>query len=270
MNLQEYCKKNKLFMPGDQIRAKTFGDIRANLSVAGYELDIEYDYTGNRVESCLATHSKFKDINITINDSRKLRDWSTISNTTGELSEMRFFTRIGSYKRTIRLPISCYDIQFHEKYTPEQRLKKYNICVTELTQELQNTTKPQEKTQQKESAMNLNFNAQDILDQNKEAAMTAAKIEVGEAAVAQLVKLVKPKLPMMARGYADLPMFDILVANLVVMAIRQYAPQNEKALVVADAMLLSAMQKQMKEFNIPGMIDEFVSKVDVSAITKGD
>lgn len=140
-------------------------------------------------------------------------------------------------------------------------LRKTEEAKTKTTEE--NTT-----LTQKESAMiTPNFNTQQIMDQNKDALLLAAKIEVGEAAVKQVSKIIKKQLPLMVKGYAELPIFDVLVANLVVLAIRQYAPKNEKAQIIADAMLIAAMQKQMKEFNIPKMIDDFVSNVDTSSLT---
>lgn len=129
-----------------------------------------------------------------------------------------------------------------------------------------------DKTKTKESTPMItpNFNAKDILDQNKDALLLAAKIEVGEAAVRQVSKIVKKQLPLMMKGYADLPIFDIIVANIVVMALKQFAPDNEKAMIIADAMLLAAVQKQMREFDFAGMLDEFIDGVDTSKITKLD
>lgn len=130
-------------------------------------------------------------------------------------------------------------------------------------------TKQSTTTHTKESKkMNLQFNAKHMLDQNKDALLIAAKIEVGGVAVQQVTKIIKKQLPLMMRGYADLPIFEILVANLVVMAITQFCPDNEKAQIIADAMLLSAMQKQIREFNIPQMIEEFTSKIDITGITR--
>ncbi len=147
------------------------------------------------------------------------------------------------------------------------------ISLNKDDQETKATETPTESIKIKKETkvmMTPNFNAKELLDQNKDALLLAAKIEVGEAAVKQVSKIVKKQLPMMMRGYADLPVFDIVVANLVVMALKQFAPDNQKAQVIADAMLLAAMHKQMREFDLAGMVDEFVSGIDVSKITNLD
>lgn len=112
------------------------------------------------------------------------------------------------------------------------------------------------------------INAKEVMDQNKAAMVTAAKIEIGNVAVKQAVKVVKSQMPIMVKGYMDLPVAEIIVANLVVMGIKQFAPDNEKAAIVADAMLIAAMQTQLKDFNIQKMVDDFVNGIDLSALGK--
>ena len=112
------------------------------------------------------------------------------------------------------------------------------------------------------------INAKEVMDQNKAAMVTAAKIEIGNVAVKQAVKVVKSQMPLMVKGYMDLPVAEIIVANLVVMGIKQFAPDNEKAAIVADAMLIAAMQTQLKDFNIQKMVDDFVNGIDLSALGK--
>ena len=96
----------------------------------------------------------------------------------------------------------------------------------------------------------------------------AAKLEVGKVATAQLKKVVKPNLPMLVRGYADSPFFDIVLANAVGVALREYASENEKAQIVAEAMIQSAAIEMMSSFDLNGMIDDMLENVDVSKIIK--
>ena len=44
--------------------------------------------------------------------------------------------------------------------------------------------------------------------------------------------------------------------------------RNVAAAVVADAMLIAAMQTQLKDFNIQKMVDDFVNGIDLSALGK--
>jgi len=105
------------------------------------------------------------------------------------------------------------------------------------------------------------------MDVNKEAIKLAAKLEVGKVATAQLKKVVKPKLPMMVRGYADSPLFDIVLANAVGIALREYAPGNEKAQIVSEAMIQSAAVELMTSFNINDMVNDMLENIDVSKLT---
>ena len=105
------------------------------------------------------------------------------------------------------------------------------------------------------------------VDVNKEAIKLAAKLEIGKVATAQLKKVVKPKLPMMVRGYADSALFDIVLANAVGIALREYAPGNEKAQIVSEAMIQSAAVELMTSFNINDMVNDMLENIDISKIT---
>lgn len=112
--------------------------------------------------------------------------------------------------------------------------------------------------------------ASKTVDVNKEAILLAAKLEVGKVATAQLKKVVRPKLPMLMRGYADSPLFDIVLANAVGVALREYASENEKAQIVSEAMIQSAAVEMMSSFDLNGMIDDMLESVDVSKLIKLD
>lgn len=174
-------------------------------------------------------------------------------------------TLLGTGKSQFVLPYEYLEVQFNTDLYLKDRKKENQI--TDAKEEAKPVTQ-QIETQKEEPKMELQFNAKQIMDQNKDALLVAAKIEVGEVAVQQVTKIVKKQLPLMMKGYADLPIFEIVLANIVVMSIRQFCPDNKKAQVIADAMLLAAMQKQIKEFNIPKMVEEFTSNIDISSITK--
>jgi hypothetical protein len=102
---------------------------------------------------------------------------------------------------------------------------------------------------------------------NKDALIVAAKIEVGKTVNAQLKKLIKPQLPMMIRGYADSPIFDIIIANVASIALKELAAENKKAQVVADSLLQAATVEMMNSFNINKMIDDILKNIDIKQIT---
>jgi hypothetical protein len=105
-----------------------------------------------------------------------------------------------------------------------------------------------------------------VVDKNKNALVTAAKIEAGSIALKQVSKIVVPKLPIMVRGYADTPAGRLLLANLFNFAVNQYAPRNEKAVLVADAMLQGAMVELVQSFDLNSLIEDVIGKVDFAKL----
>lgn len=103
-----------------------------------------------------------------------------------------------------------------------------------------------------------------IVTANKSAAVSVAKIEAGRIAVKQAVKLVKPAVPMMARGYLETALGELAVANLFKFAVDNFASNNDKAKVVADAMLEGAMLGAIQSLNIEQLINDVMDKVDIS------
>lgn len=103
-----------------------------------------------------------------------------------------------------------------------------------------------------------------VVAANKSAAVSVAKIEAGRIAVKQAVKLVKPAVPMMARGYLETALGELVVANLFKFAVDNFAANNDKAQVVADAMLQGAMLGAIQSLNVEQMISDVLEKVDIS------
>jgi len=100
-----------------------------------------------------------------------------------------------------------------------------------------------------------------IVDTNKKAATTAGIITAGNIANKQILKMVKPKLPMMARGYADSAIGHLVIANIFSIAVKQYKPDNKIANAVAEGMMVAAYASAAAELNIEGMLDEVLSSV---------
>lgn len=123
------------------------------------------------------------------------------------------------------------------------------------------------KTKSKETKMN---KAKDQLESNKTAAVLAAKLVAGKAINKKLVKLIKPKLPMMLRGYAESPFASLVAANAVGVALKHYAPTNPKAMQIADLMLNAAALELLESFNIEEMLDGLLKGVKLPKIEEDD
>lgn len=122
-------------------------------------------------------------------------------------------------------------------------------------------------TQENTTMSNVKTTATAVAAKNKSAVVTVAKLEAGRIAIKQVSKVITPKLPMMVRGYADSEIGRLVLANLFNFAVTQFAPTNQNAQIVADAMLEGAMLEMLQKFNFEEMINDVVNKVDISKLT---
>ncbi|QBQ80794.1 hypothetical protein VAH1_00187 [Escherichia phage vB_EcoS_VAH1] len=106
-----------------------------------------------------------------------------------------------------------------------------------------------------------------IVAANKSAVVNAAKLEAGKIALTQITKVAAKKAPFIIKGYIDTPIGRVVIANLLSVAVDQYAPSNQKAKAVADAAMEAAMLEMVQSFNIAEMIDEMVKGIDISTFT---
>lgn len=100
---------------------------------------------------------------------------------------------------------------------------------------------------------------------NKDAAILAAKLEVGNVAVQQI----KSKINF--GWFADKkvkkhPLFDIALANVVGVALREVAGDNDKAVMLSEAMVQSAAVNMAQSFNINDMVDDLLKNVDLAKL----
>ncbi|ATN93422.1 hypothetical protein [Pseudoalteromonas phage J2-1_QLiu-2017] len=139
--------------------------------------------------------------------------------------------------------------------------KNIELAVDNNTDSGNITPNKTKQTQEKHSMSNvIETIGAAIKEANVEGAKQGAKIKVAEDANAVLMKLVKPQLPMMVRGYADTPLGKVVLANLVVMAVSQFASNNKKAEVISQAMIDVAYADLFRGIDIQGMIEEIVGQ----------
>ncbi|QIO01318.1 hypothetical protein bobsandoy_7 [Salmonella phage bobsandoy] len=119
-----------------------------------------------------------------------------------------------------------------------------------------------------ENKGNIMTKVSSIVAANKSAVVNAAKLEAGKIALTQITKVAAKKAPFMIKGYIDTPIGRVVVANLLSVAVDQYAPTNQKAKAVAGAAMEAAMLEMVQSFNIAEMIDEMVKGIDISTFTQ--
>ena len=102
-----------------------------------------------------------------------------------------------------------------------------------------------------------------VVNANKDAALAVAEITVGKAALKASKKLIKPRLPMYVRGYADSPLFDVVIANLVQIAVEARFKDNAKVRKISKAMMTASALTVAEHFDIDGMIEEFIDGISL-------
>ncbi|CCI88435.1 hypothetical protein BN79_180 [Yersinia phage phiR2-01] len=122
--------------------------------------------------------------------------------------------------------------------------------------------------QNTENKGNIMSKVSSIVAANKSAVVNAAKLEAGKIALTQITKVAAKKAPFMIKGYIDTPIGRVVIANLLSVAVDQYAPTNAKAKAVAGAAMEAAMLEMVQSFNIAEMIDEMVKGIDISTFTQ--
>ena len=102
-----------------------------------------------------------------------------------------------------------------------------------------------------------------IADANMKAVKIAAQSTAGSALNKTLLSKLRPQLPMMARGYADHALAEVVVANIANFAVANFAQDNAKAVWASEAMMVAAMSQFLQSFNIEAIIDELLDGVEV-------
>ncbi len=109
-----------------------------------------------------------------------------------------------------------------------------------------------------------------VVSKNKDAVKLAAKLEVGNTAANILTNKIKGQMPLMVQGYAEHPLFKVAVGNAAASAISHFAPKNEKANLVGDAMIAASMQQLVQSFDVPALIEELVGGVNIASLVDAD
>lgn len=194
--------------------------------------------------------------------------WILEADVEGELITEPYFKEDGTFHPSGKE--SCYDLFMAELPTTKPEVKKQPVRKPAVKKADGTKIKQTVIKEEQKMAQAPKSKTAVLVAQNKEALITAAKIEAGSIATKRIIDLIKPKLPIMARGYADTAVARVVVANLFSLAVQQYASENKKAEVIADAMMQGAMVEFVKSFNIEQIIEQVTKGVDFTKITGAD
>ena len=106
-----------------------------------------------------------------------------------------------------------------------------------------------------------------VVNQNKESAKLAAQLTAGNVLNDRVVKLVKPQLPLVARGYAETELGKAVAANVAAAALIHFFPTNKKAVMAAEAMITAAMANFVASFDIEGTVNELLDGINLPDLT---
>ena len=137
-------------------------------------------------------------------------------------------------------------------------------CDYKETEEQVSSTKEPKIIQTKTESIimtKLKTTATSVATQNKDAIKVAAKLEAGKIINKQVIKQVKPHLPLLVRGLADHPAASIVLANVVSIAVKHFMPENKKLNTVAELMLGAAAVNTVASFNIEAFVEDLLKNI---------
>jgi len=151
-----------------------------------------------------------------------------------------------------------YIIKYSAIKTAENREKSHSI--------IKNAEYTNEKvTKEKEKTMNVkNKRIENMLNVNTDSAKVASSIAAGSTLNKVVLDKIKPQLPVFLRGYAEQPLASVVLANLVVFAVQNFAKDNKRAEWVAESMLVAAMTEFMTSFDLEGLLNEVITTASVN------
>ena len=80
--------------------------------------------------------------------------------------------------------------------------------------------------------------------------------------------MLSKRLPMMVRGYADTPVGRLVTANIAVMALAHFRPEDRILAKLAEAAQVQAYQELLQNLEIEGFLDELMESSSMKAAIK--
>ena len=161
------------------------------------------------------------------------------------------------------------DKYWREIYKTMSSKNKVSMCMDTFKDYASNDVQhpletKQTKSTKKETFMSkLKTTTLNTLEQNKQAAIIAAKVDAGRIINKQVIKQLKPHVPMLLRGYLDTPLAPVIAANVVAMIGNH--TDNSKVKKVSELMLLGAADATVQSFNLDKIIDDVLAGIKLPA-----
>ena len=98
-----------------------------------------------------------------------------------------------------------------------------------------------------------------VVDNNKGAFETAAKIKLGKAALKAVGETLKDKLPAPFNNFVNKPIGYLIMANILTVVAEKY--DNDKLSEIADAAMLVGYSEVLDQIDIDGFVDDIMGKI---------
>jgi len=160
--------------------------------------------------------------------------------------------------------IEYEDTKQQLKHIDSGWVTKIPLALTKYSKSKVAQQEPIKSIKEEESFMSkLKSTALTTVEQNKEAAIIAAKMEAGRIITKQVIKQAAKHVPFWAKGYLDTPLAPVILANAVAMLGNHTG--NPKVQKVAEFMLLAAADTTVQSFNLDKIIDDVLSGIKLPA-----
>jgi hypothetical protein len=114
--------------------------------------------------------------------------------------------------------------------------------------------------------MDLKTVASVLKDTNLDSAKASGKRRVGNVVLNRAATMIKPQLPMMVRGYVEEPIGKIVLANLLAAVLLKYKHDDERFVVVAEALVDAAADELVVSFDIEGKLDSLIDGLNIDSL----
>lgn len=169
-----------------------------------------------------------------------------------------FWCKIEDRVLLIKATASYSTFTKYEKMALPEEVKETE---KQLSSTKKQKTKPIQTKTESTIMTKLKTTATSVATQNKDAIKVAAKLEAGKIINKQVIKQVKPHLPLLVRGLADHPAASIVLANVVSIAVKHFMPENKKLNTVAELMLGAAAVDTVASFNIEAFVEDLLKNI---------
>lgn len=109
-----------------------------------------------------------------------------------------------------------------------------------------------------------------VVNQNKDAAIIAARIKGGEAVLKLVKEVIKPHVPIWGRGYMDSPFVDIILANILMVCSDLTDKKYDVLNISAEITMEAAFMELMNKIDVEALVSKLGSVIPTEVLKSED